>query len=197
MRIQILALCLLCSCSYHVRPTQEQAEIQATVHLVSLEGSCSGVAIGRKSILTAAHCVGAINVAFDYTGKVLCRATPVKVDEDEDVALLRTHCDLPVRAPIGTSEPVMGTRATVTGYPLGVNFPVKTDGYLTTAVKTQGLSYNKQVLSAPTVGGNSGGPVWVNGEVVGIVSVGAEIYHHINFVVRQSVIQKFLAGVKL
>jgi len=189
----LLVACLVFTGCHFVRPTVEQAEIQATVRLVSSEGSCSGVAVAKNSILTAGHCYSETPIrVYNSTGDYRCIGTSVKVDEAADLMLLHTSCELPVTARIAPYEPLQGTRVQVSGYPLGIDLPVMTEGFLTAISGRKGMSFNKQVLSAPTIGGNSGGPVWLDGQVVGIVSCGHQDYHHLNFVVRQPVISKFL-----
>jgi V8-like Glu-specific endopeptidase len=194
LRFPILALCLLFSCSYVVRPTTEALEIAATVRLVSRDGSCSGVAISPHNILTAAHCYSETPMrVYDYSGDYRCTGTSVKVDAKVDLMLLHTTCELPVSASIGMQEPLMGTPIIVTGYPLGVSVVVMTDGRVGTISKKEGLSLGQQVFSAPIQPGSSGGPIWANGRVVGIVSCGMQ-YHHTSYAVRQSTIQGFLNG---
>lgn len=192
MRFQILALCLLCSCSFVVRPTTEALEIATTVRLVSRDGSCSGVAIGPHNILTAAHCYSETPIrVYDYNGDFRCVGISVKVDAKADLMLLYTACIMPVSASINPKEPSMGSPILVTGYPLGISVVVMTDGRVGTISKKAGLSFGQQVFSAPIQPGSSGGPLWANGQVVGIVSCGMQ-YHHTSYAVRQSAIAKFL-----
>ena len=219
MRRFLLVLMVVAGSCAHVR-TVAQREIASTVRLEITEkltlgdksveggGSCSGVAISNDLILTAAHCavahvppelaqvgvVGTIEsiTAFSYANQELCQVDVVKVDVALDLALLKARCWLPDSSPVGKYEPPSGSKVLSVGYPLGIEYPIMTDGYLTVTIHGGDLD-GTVVTSFPVLPGNSGGPVFYDGAVVGIVSRGTpRSNHHVGFSASWSSIRAFL-----
>jgi hypothetical protein len=225
MRRTFALLALLLTGCIHTPRTEAQREITAAVrleitHRLTLgkvtgteSGSCSGVAISHDLILTAGHCgvphlppdlvtmgvVGSIDsiVVFDYANQELCQAEVVKVDEAKDLALLRSKCWLPASSDVGLYEPPAGARVVNVAYPLGVEFPVMTEGFLTVTIHGGRLD-GLVIGSFPVLPGSSGSPVFYEGAVVGIVSRGTpSSNHHIAMSASWASIRTFLAGVKM
>jgi len=223
MRRFLLVLMVVASSCAHIR-TEEQREITSAVRLeithrlalgpdsVTQEGSCSGVAISHDLILTAGHCgvahvppdlagsgvtasIGSITI-FDYASRELCLAEVVAVDEDKDLALFRSKCWLPDHSDIGLFSPPAGAKVTNVAYPLGIEFPIMTDGYLTVTIHGGRLD-GLVIGSFPVLPGGSGSPVFYRGAVVGIVSRGTpRSNHHVAMSASWTSIRDFLAGIK-
>jgi hypothetical protein len=108
-----------------------------------------------------------------------CELTPLKlgVADHRDTATAQASCYAGRIAKVATSSPVRGSKVFVVGHPASLELPIVTEGYV--AGDKDGYVY----LSAPVYGGNSGGPVFYRGEVVGIL-VRVDIrYHHISLMV--------------
>ena len=124
------------------------------VHLVEVNGgNGSGVMIGKFLMLTAAHVVG--------DGKGLTvgpKKLPAKLiakDEKADIALLHVAVDCPC---VELADvPPKDAKVLVIGFPVNNVVP----NQIVTLGEVQGFVDNKLQLSAPAVGGNSGGGVFV------------------------------------
>lgn len=113
-------------------------------------------------------------VANNADGKV-CNVEPLVLgsSDQHDVATAEIDCDIGRVAKIGSMAPSKGDKVTVVGYPLGVPLPVVTDGVVS------GWLDGYLLTSAPAYGGNSGGAVFYNGEVIGLLVRGSRDYPHI------------------
>jgi V8-like Glu-specific endopeptidase len=219
MRYLILSVLLVMSCS-HCRTTN-QNEIMSSIRLrkeitvtlldgnkLSLKFGCSGVSISEHTIMTAGHCVitpheldGFIKaglkvetkiVAFNYLNHELCTATPTKVDEKSDLALLKTECKLPDYANIKILDVQPGDQVQTSGYPGASITPILVDGYVTVMINKDDPDWGGMVvISTPIIGGQSGSPVWLDGAIVGIVAAGTQ-FHHDGLMVSLQTIKKFL-----
>ena len=98
------------------------------------------------------------------------------VSDTRDVATGLAHCDAGRVAPIAKARPADGATVFVSGHPLGVPVAVVTDGLVS------GWMDGYLLISAAAAPGNSGGPVWYNGEVIGLLVRGAPRYPHISLV---------------
>jgi len=97
------------------------------------------------------------------------------VDDTRDVAIGEADCDAGTIAPIASFVPLVGSRVVAIGYPLGV-FPVTiTEGFVS-GWDSQGYLQH----SAPIAPGNSGGPLFYNGKVIGLNVRGYEEYAHLS-----------------
>lgn len=141
---------------------------QATV-LVSVGdvGSCSGVAISKEYVLTAAHC-DAPNLMVN--GRP---AFKVKIDKKHDLLLLAAVVDGPTLK-VAKVRPAVDSKVALSGYPLGMA-QVVTEGRLQAfPIDPYLVEHGLMVITAQGIFGNSGGPAVVrNGmsyEVVGIAS---------------------------
>lgn len=94
-------------------------------------------------------------------------------DDLHDVAVAEADCDAGEVAELALEAPTMGAKVFIVGYPQGVKLPILTEGFVS------GWSNGYLLTSASATGGNSGGPVFFNGKVVGLlVRVGASYSHH-------------------
>lgn len=131
-------------------------------------GLGSAFHIGGGRIVTAAHVVAGAKVVSikSWDGRV-SSATVVAVDEKTDVAILQTNMKL-LAADMSCAAVPVGTSLTAIGNPLGQEF-VTVWGKIAGAPR-DGLGRLLYVTDMTTVMGQSGGPVFADGRVVGITS---------------------------
>lgn len=131
------------------------------------------------------HIDAVLMVVKTHTGKT-CELQPLKlgVSDTHDVATGLALCDAGKVAKIASSVPEEGARVIVTGHPQGIWPAVITEGFVS------GWYNGYLLISNGVYGGNSGGPVWYNGEVVGILVRSSEKYHHISLSVPLSEVLK-------
>ena len=171
------------SCSDH-RVSQSQAdEADQLLNEVALpsykvitdRGSGSAVAFRSRFLLTAAHVVltdsdiPLVNIkVYSQLGshKVIADAEVVKFDSKRDLAILKVNVNMPYIAPLVKPEEIItnvlwGSLVVASGYALGVDDPVLTEGRISSVDNDGFIQY-----TCLTVFGNSGGPVYVkcNGE---------------------------------
>ena len=72
-----------------------------------------------------------------------------------------------------SSTPGMGEKVFVSGYPAGVTLPILTEGFVS------GWSDGYVMTSAPAFSGNSGGPVFYKGKLIGLLVRTSTRYPHI------------------
>ncbi len=97
--------------------------------------------------------------------------------DEHDTATAEADCDAGRVAKLATAIPVMGEKVFVAGYPLGVTLPLLTEGYVS------GWLDGFLLTSAAAYGGNSGGPVFYNGKVIGLLVRGSRDYPNLTEVV--------------
>ncbi|MDP3939630.1 MAG: serine protease [Deltaproteobacteria bacterium] len=146
--------------------------LRDTVHIVTIVapdgtvvGNGSGVMVAPRLMLTAAHVSG----IGDRTLRVGIEQAPakvIKVDVLADIALLQVALGCPC-APVAWVNPQVDAEAIAIGHP---SFNHAATQILTTG-RIQGYvpSDRRLMFSAPISGGNSGGGLFVDGELVGIV----------------------------
>src|SRR5688572_12448145 len=164
----------------------------------------SGVVIGPGEILTGAHVIA--NATFiqiqklSMPDKAIARVKAVS--HDSDLALLEvephTFLDDVKPAPIG-DMPRLRDEVAVVGYPVGGEEISITEGVVS-RIEVQRYSHSQRHLLAVTVdaainAGNSGGPVFGAGKVVGIAFQKLTGVDNIGEMVPPPVIRAFLAGV--
>lgn len=158
--LSALLVFVLVGCSA-LAPVQESNDLawqsMRTV-TVAIEG-CSAVVVAPEHLLTAAHC---------DTGKY----DVLKKDESKDLMLIRIKgLELPVYARIAESRPEVDDLVFLVGYPLARGIQFKTFGTVQDPdfMLEDGTRYI--VHTAPSIFGNSGGPLFnAKGELVGIAS---------------------------
>jgi S1-C subfamily serine protease len=173
--------------------------------LASRGSTGSGVIIGRNRILTGAHVVA--NATFlqvqkpSDPNKVVARI--LQVSHDSDLALLEvddpafTHGIRP--AEIG-ELPRLRDEVAVVGYPVGGDELSITEGVVS-RIEVQRYEHSQRYLLAVTVDaaineGNSGGPVFCRGKVVGVAFQALDDAENIGEMVPAPVIRTFLDGVR-
>lgn len=94
-----------------------------------------------------------------------------------DVATAEADCDAGRVAEFATEVPSMGAKVSIAGYSHGVKLPLLTEGFVS------GWMDGYLLTSAAAVSGNSGGPVFHNGKVIGILVRADRSYPHLSLAV--------------
>ena len=161
--------------------------------------------IGPRKILTSAHVVA--NATFiqiqriSDTNKLIARV--VGICHDADLALLEVESSTFMR---GITVPKIGElpsrqdRVAVVGFPVGGDEVSFTEGVVS-RIEVQRYSHSQRYLLAVTVdaainSGNSGGPVFRKGKVVGIAFQGLNEADGIGEMVPAPIIKNFIAGIR-
>ncbi len=165
----------------------------------------SAVVIGKNQVLTGAHVIA--NATFiqiqkpSHPDKAIARVKAVS--HDCDLALLevvepRNFLHDVTPAELGPM-PALRDEVAVVGYPVGGEEISITEGVVS-RIEVQRYSHSQRNLLAVTVdaainAGNSGGPVFGNGKVVGIAFQKLNGVDNIGEMVPPPIIKAFLAGV--
>jgi len=165
----------------------------------------SGVIIKPKQILTSAHVVAdatfiqvqRISAPNKVVAKVvgICHDSDLALLEVEDASFMRG-----VKVPPLGDLPSRRDRVAVIGFPVGGDEVSITEGVVS-RIEVQRYTHSQRHLLAVTVDaainhGNSGGPVFRNGKVVGIAFQGLNDADGIGEMVPPPLIKNFLAGIK-
>jgi len=166
----------------------------------------SGVVIGRGEILTGAHVVA--NATFlqvqkpSQPDKAVARVKAVS--HDSDLALLEVIEPADFLSDITPAEigdmPKLRDEVAVVGYPVGGEEISITEGVVS-RIEVQRYSHSQRHLLAVTVdaainAGNSGGPVFGAGKVVGIAFQKMTGVDNIGEMVPPPIIRSFLEGTR-
>ncbi|HTJ44616.1 MAG TPA: serine protease [Kofleriaceae bacterium] len=167
----------------------------------------SGVVIGPGEILTGAHVIA--NATFIQVQKPSAPDKAVArvkaVSHDSDLALLEVVEPAGFLDDIKPAEvgdlPKLRDEVQVVGYPVGGEEISITEGVVS-RIEVQRYSHSQRHLLAVTVdaainAGNSGGPVFGNGKVVGIAFQKMTGVDNIGEMVPPPVIRAFLDGITL
>ena len=167
--------------------------------------SGSGVVIAGRRVLTGAHVVADATFLevqkLSNPDKAIARV--LAVCHDSDLALLEVE-DAGFLADITPVElgslPELEDRVTVLGYPVGGEELSITEGVVS-RIEAQTYSHSQRRLLAVTVDaaindGNSGGPVVIDGRIVGIAFQSLEDAENIGEMVPTPVIEHFLRCVQ-
>lgn len=137
----------------------------------------SGFVAGRGLVVTNAHVVAGERATQVVVGGVPYPATPVLVDPDFDLAVLRTDAPLGPVLHLDPAAVPRGTQGAVLGYPEDGPLTVQPAG-VAAAITAEGRNiYNEGFvirevyqIDADVQPGNSGGPlVSTSGSVIGVV----------------------------
>lgn len=169
------------------------------------EASGSGVIIDGNRILTNAHVV-------NYARRVLVQPNQSSDKYEAEVVAIAHGIDLAVleledesffeeypAATLSAELPRIGGTVTALGYPLGGEALSITEGIVSriehTGYKgdTLGLRIQVDVALNP---GNSGGPVFMDGQVIGLVFSGIPSAENIGYVIPTDEVEMFLADVE-
>ena len=144
----------------------------ASVVFIRTDGGFgSGFYIGDGLIVTAAHVLDGRKSAYIKTedGRVGV-ATPIAIDEERDVAVMRTDRRNILAAEVDCDAVAVGTPITSFGMPLGIEFVAAYGKIAKSTQKGEGLGREYYVTDMTTVMGQSGGPVFAGGKVIGVTS---------------------------
>lgn len=189
-----------------VYSTYQDPDYECPWQSVAPRGSTgSGVIVGQKRILTGAHVVA--NATFvqvqkqDDPSKLPARV--VAISHDCDLALLEVDDPAFTRGitPARIGElPRLREAVQVVGYPIGGEEVSITEGVVS-RIEVQRYEHSQRHLLAVTVDaaineGNSGGPVFARGKVVGIAFQALPDAENIGEMVPAPILERFLAGVQ-
>lgn len=144
-----------------------QDAVASTVRVETAQAAGSGVAVGDRTVVTAAHVVddaGSARLVLPDGSTITAQVT--SLDTSRDLALLTSEPHQ--LAPVGLrSEPVLiGEEVWAVGSPNG--YPQVTSGIVSAVVARSGVQSVQ--TDAPVNPGNSGGPlVDARGELVGVI----------------------------
>lgn len=157
-------------------------------------GLGTGFLLGPRLVATVEHVVdGAVSITLKRNGSVVGSATVIGEDPARDLALLRT--DLPIAGyqfKLAARAPRLGEEVAALGFPLGLPLSV-TKGTVSGSDRTipiGGLERRQLVQTDAAVNpGNSGGPLisTANGDVVGLIDLGADQANGLAFAVSAQV----------
>lgn len=147
-------------------------------------GVFEDVKIDSVSIIAKTHDGGQCSVKVLQEG-------PGELPWPKDVATAEVNCDAGRVAQIAKQLPPRGSKVLVIGHPMGLDEIIVTEGY-TGIWTTDGMLS----LSAPIMGGNSGGPVFHNGQVIGMATRVIAQYHHASLSVPLEELHKAIAATK-
>lgn len=186
--------------------TYQDPDYESPWQSVAPRGSSgSGVVIGKNLILTGAHVVA--NSTFLQVQKPSDpRKTVARIEaisHDSDLALLRIEDGSFTKgiAPAKLGDlPALRDQVSVVGYPVGGDEVSITEGVVS-RIEVQRYEHSQRHLLAITVDaaineGNSGGPVFHQGRVVGIAFQSLPDAENIGEMVPAPVIKTFLAGIQ-
>jgi S1-C subfamily serine protease len=170
-----------------------------------VRGTGSGVVIAPGKVLTGAHVVA--NATFIQVQKIAQPGKAVArieaISHDCDLALLSIEGEQFMKGveidDLG-DLPGLRDRVSVVGYPVGGEEISITEGVVS-RIEVQRYSHSQRRLLAVTVDaainrGNSGGPVYKDGKVVGIAFQALQNAKNIGELVPAPIIRRFLRGIK-
>jgi S1-C subfamily serine protease len=189
-----------------VYSTYQDPDYESPWQNVAPRGSTgSGVIIGPQRVLTGAHVVA--NATFVQVQK---QSDPAKItarveaiSHDSDLALLRVDDKdfaRGIRPAVIGDLPHLRDPVQVVGYPIGGEEVSITEGVVS-RIEVQRYEHSQRHLLAATVDaaineGNSGGPVFARGRVVGIAFQALQDAENIGEMVPAPILRRFLDGVK-
>lgn len=189
-----------------VYSTYQDPDYECPWQSVAPRGSTgSGVIIGPQRILTGAHVVA--NATFVQVQK---QSDPKKVtarvlaiSHDCDLALLEIDdksFGRGIKPSIVGELPKLREAVQVVGYPIGGEEVSITEGVVS-RIEVQRYEHSQRHLLAVTVDaaineGNSGGPVFARGKIVGIAFQALPDAENVGEMVPAPIIRRFLDGVK-
>lgn len=186
--------------------TYQDPDYESPWQSVAPRGSTgSGVIIGPNRVLTGAHVVA--NATFVQVQK---QSDPAKVtarvlaiSHDSDLALLQIDDKAfarGIRPAVVGDLPRLRDAVQVVGYPIGGEEVSITEGVVS-RIEVQRYEHSQRHLLAATVDaaineGNSGGPVFARGKVVGIAFQAIVDAENIGEMVPAPILRRFLDGVR-
>lgn len=189
-----------------VYSTYQEPDYECPWQSVAPRGSTgSGVVVGARRILTGAHVVA--NATFVQVQK---QSDPKKVtarvlaiSHDCDLALLEIEdasFTRGLKPSVVGDLPKLRDAVQVVGYPIGGEEVSITEGVVS-RIEVQRYEHSQRHLLAVTVDaaineGNSGGPVFARGKIVGIAFQALPDAENVGEMVPAPIIRRFLDGVK-
>lgn len=165
--------------------------------VVKVDENCSGVFVSRNIVATAGHCTS-LNAAHTITlrdGRSF-KGMTILDDDSQDVALIFVDTKDKIEyAPLYCDYSAqIGDRVTIIGHPAMVFQWFVSHGYVGGFGKTSDGVIEYIWTTAPIAPGNSGGPVFYNGSVIGLVSIGITKNFSINGIAHIKHLCKVING---
>ncbi len=128
--------------------------------------------------------IDSVKITMSTSEGRTCNLTPLELGHDDwrDTATAVADCDAGRVARISKSTPARGEKVYVSGHSLGVPLALVTEGYVSGFWHIDDELGTYLMVSAGAAGGNSGGPVFYNGEVIGLLVRGTPRYPNISLV---------------
>jgi|APSaa5957512535_1039671.scaffolds.fasta_scaffold15818_5 S1-C subfamily serine protease len=155
----------------------------------------TGFLIDESHVVTVAHVVDGAQEVLVFVGEETAIASPIAVDYDRDLALLKT--DIPIGSyffELGDFDYQTGDEVSVIGFPLGLDISLSAGHISNDEVTFDFLPLLPFIqIDAPTNPGNSGGPVLNSaGELIGMIDWGISDTEGLNFAISmKSVLRIF------
>lgn len=151
--------------------TTPPVTMDAGVEILVGDGLGSGVSIGNGMVVTAAHVVrGQKDVTVEAQDGKRYAARVLWESDASDIAMLSVPgAKLPV-AKLACDDVRVGDEISAIGNPLGLKF-VTSYGHISAKPQKIGDIDEVFTMDMTTVMGQSGGPVFSNGRIVGIISM--------------------------
>jgi S1-C subfamily serine protease len=166
------------------RTGQPTSKILTANHVLEAPEVGDGAVIGPIELR-----IDEVNMTIFTNDGRTCNLKPLAMgaDMEQDVATAEADCDAGRVAKIATRVPERGSKIFVSGHPLGLEMAIVTDGYIS------GWRNQFLLLSASAAPGNSGGPVFYKGEVIGILVRASGSYPTISMATPLHVLQERIA----
>lgn len=141
--------------------------IEQAVLLSCNEGSGTGFYTAENKIVTARHVVeGCINVTVENNSGDVGVATVSHMSESNDIAVLTTDKKIANVVTLDTQKLLNSSVIQIVGAPID-GLVLSSGKVVEVFNKTSGYDF---LLNIPADFGNSGGPVFLNGKVIGLVN---------------------------
>lgn len=180
------------ACAYPIFQTAERKDYSNSVTLLSVSRNnktviaATGYAINKDTLVTAAHfCISAAELmVFDNADLVAGnkKARIKRISDKDDLCLLYQPNHGLDPLPISNKKYPIRSDVLIVGFPQGIvlgHYKGEITGY--DVEPDIPILKDLIVISAPSVGGLSGSPCMVDGNVIGTLVMGSPAYPHLTF----------------
>lgn len=184
-------------------PTKQFQTTPPGVVAVVASGGCrqaylgTGFYVSPTDVVTDAHIVAGQKVVR-VNG---LRAVVIAFDTRQDLAVLRMSVPTNVAVPVASQLPAPGTAASVSGFSATATNRSSAPAYFEGTVQAPSRSIYSgglflrtvELIAVNVTAGNSGSPVLVNGQVVGVVLAPSSVTKHVAFATSLAALRHDLA----